>query len=213
MYRECLRDRFVIRTITRLAFWVALAALVASGCHKKPARPNIASPVAKPPAPAAPLPVPMPTTWPELPLPPSHLPGAPDPVLPKSFGSGETSFRSGKYAEAVPEYERYLKEDPVTQYRETAMFRLGISLILSCNSDECRARTMVQSRDLFRRLIYLYPASPYSAEARVILGLTAYVEKLHADARSREEKLNKLSDELERLKKIDLERQPPRKKK
>lgn len=84
------------------------------------------------------------------------------------------------------------------------MFRLGMSQTLACASSECRAK----SQEVFKRLVSRSPQSPYSAEARFILGLQGEIEKLKSDSKQREEKLKKLTDELDRLKKIDLERQP-----
>jgi hypothetical protein len=171
--------------------------LLLHGCRKNPARPNIV-----PPPVAAPMP-----------LPPTRAPAPPEPEMPGSFSDGELNFSNGRYADAIRSYEKYLREDPITQYRETAMFRLGLSMLLACNSDECRPRSLATSREVFRRFLILYPASSYCAEVRVILSLGAYLERTGSEIRNRDEKINKLADELERLKKIDLERQPARKKK
>jgi len=189
------------------------SSLLVEGCRKNPARPNIVPPPAAAPAPTVVPPVPVPETWIELPLPPSRAPAPPEPGLPGSFSDGEANFSSGRYAEAIRNYERYLRADPITQYRETAMFRLGISMLLACNSDECRPRSLATSREVLRRLLSLYPATPYSAEVRVVLGMEAFLERTNAEVRNRDDKIKKLTDELERLKKIDLERQPARKKK
>jgi hypothetical protein len=205
--------RFATKLGKKCGLGIILAVFFASGCHKNPARPNVApASTAKPAPPVAP-PVPMPATWPELPLPPPLLNPAPEPNLPRSFSEAEASFLGGRYAESIPAYEKYLREDDIAPYRATALFRLGLAQILSCGSDECRQRTLASSREFFRRLVSLYPTSPYSAEARALMGLAAYVERLQADAKGRDERLKKLTDELDRLKKIDLERQPAGKKK
>ena len=131
----------------------------------------------------------------------------PEPPLPRDFRDGEASFHSGKYEAAVRFYERYIRDDPVTQYRDAAMFRLAIAYALTCAAPECRTK----SPDQFKRLISRYPQSPYTAEARFILGLQTDIEKLITDAKAREDRIKKLTDELDRLKKIDLERQPKKK--
>jgi tetratricopeptide (TPR) repeat protein len=183
-------------------------------CHKAPVRTVTGPPPTPPPMPVSPPPpVPLPSTWPELPLPPSVLSAPPEPLLPKNYRDGETSFQTGKYADAIRSYEKYLLEDPVTQYRDVAMFKLGLANTLACASAECRARSLEKSQEQFKRLVSLFPKSPYSTEARFILSLQNDIEKMKTDAKSREEKIKKLTDELERLKKIDLERQTSRTKK
>jgi hypothetical protein len=188
--------------------------LMIIACHKAPVSTVVTSPAPSQPIPVSPPPpVPVPATWPELPLPPSRLPSPPEPPLPKSYRDGEAYFQGGNYAEAIRFYEKYLQEDPVTQYRDVAIFKLGISHILACLSAECRTRSLERSQEQFKRLVSLFPRSPYSAEARFILSLQSDIDKLKLEARSREDRIKKLADELERLKKIDLERQTSRTKK
>jgi TolA-binding protein len=177
----------------------------AGACHKKSVSPP---PVPARPAAVSPPPVPVPETWPELPLPPTRLPAPPEPPLPTGFREGETSYQSGRYQDAIRAYERYVRDDPVTQYKDAALFRLGISYTLACTAPDCRARALERSQEQFKRLLTLYPRSPYGAEARFILGLQADVEKMAGETKSRDEKIKKLTEELEQLKKIDLERQP-----
>ncbi|MBZ5498396.1 MAG: outer membrane protein assembly factor BamD [Acidobacteriia bacterium] len=201
-----MKTKSLALSILAISMWV-------SACHKKPVGPLATPPPVLQPVPVSPPPVPVPATWPELPLPPSRLPAPPEPPLPRSFRDGEASFQSGKYAEAIRFYERYLREDPVIQYKDVAMFRLGILYTLSCSSPECRAKSLEKSEEQFKRLVSQFPRSPYSAEARFILSLQTEIEKMKTEAKTREEKIKKLTDELDRLKKIDLERQPSRIKK
>ena len=101
----------------------------------------------------------MPSTWPELPLPPSVLSAPPEPLLPKNYRDGETSFQAGRYADAIQYFEKYLLEDPVTQYRDVAMFKLGLAQTLACSSMECRSRSLQKSEEQFRRLVSLFEGS------------------------------------------------------
>jgi hypothetical protein len=182
--------------------------LLTGACRKAPVRPPAVPPPA-PPVSAAPPPIPVPEVWPELPLPPSRLPAPPEPPIPKNFRDGEASFMSGNYPGAIRGYEKFIREDPITQFKDVAMFRLAMSQALVCQVPECRARSM----DEFKRLVAKYPKSPYSAEARLILNMQAEIERVKSDVKSRDDRIKKLTDELERLKKIDLERRPPRIKK
>ncbi len=181
---------------------VAAVLLLVGACHKAPARPVTPVPPAPQPAPATPPPVPVPITWPELPLPPSRLPAPPEPPIPKDFRDGETYFQNGKYPDAARCYEKYIREDPTTQYKDAAMFKLGVIYSLACSSGDCRSR----SQEQFKRLVSRFPQSPYSAEARFILSLLVDIEKMKDEAKSRDEKVKKLTDELEKLKSIDLRR-------
>ena len=188
--------------IPKLALLTIAIVLFLVACHKNPAKPAAPAPAPPQPAPATPPPVPVPETWPELPLPPSRLPAPPEPPLPKDFRDGEAYFLSGKYVEAVKSYERYIRDYPVTQFKDVAMFKAGMAQALACPSPECRAR----SQDQFRRLVARFPQSPYSAEARFVLTLLGENDKMKSEAKARDDRLKKLTDELERLKKIDLGR-------
>jgi TolA-binding protein len=196
-----------MRQATRLSGrWVALYVigvfLLSASCHKnavRPASPSTSSQQAA----ASPPPGSVPTTSPELPLPPSSLPAPPAPLLPKDFRDGEAYFQSGKYADAARSYNQYIQQDLVTQFKDAATFKLGLAMALACTSSDCRARSLEQ----FKLLLSHFPQSPYSPEARFILSLQGDIDKLKADTKSRDDKIKKLTDELERLKKIDLERQ------
>ncbi len=190
-----------MRTRNLKLFCIA-AMLLAGACHRAPTRTVTPVPPAPQPTPATPPPITVPSTWPELPLPPSRLPAPPEPPIPRDFRDGETSFQNGKYLDAARSYEKYIREDPTTQFKDVAMFKLGVLYSLSCSSGDCRTR----SRDQFKRLVSRFPQSPYSAEARFILSLLADIEKMKDEAKSRDEKIKKLTDELEKLKSIDLRR-------
>jgi len=192
-----------ILCVIALLVWIA-------ACHKQPVQPVVpAPPAAAPPeAPRTP-PLPVPNEWPELPLPPPLLLAPPEPPVPRSFRDGKASFQKGKYDEAIRQLEKYVREDPTLQFKDEALFTLGMAHALACPQAECRTRAATQ----FRRLVSLFPKSPYSPEATFILSLQYEVEKTKTELKTTDEKLKRLTDELERLKKIDLERQPARIKK
>jgi hypothetical protein len=191
-----------------IPLWLGLILLLGA-CNKKvaPVIPQ-PQPVSKPEPPPV-LRLPVPKAWPDLPLQPAKIPAPPEPVIAASFHDAEINFEGGKYKEAIPAYDRYIREDPTTLYKAEAMFKLGMSYALSCSTPECRTAPVTQ----FKRLIAAFPKSTFSAQAQLILGLLNEIERLKGDVKARDEKLTKLTDELERLKKIDLERQPARIKK
>ena len=69
---------------------------------------------------------------------------------------------------------------------------------------------MIEAGVAFRNVVAQFPDCPYRAEAEVILGLQGQIERLKNDAKEREEKLEQLSEELQKLKEIDLQRRPSR---
>ena len=178
-------------------------------CNKK-ITPAVAppQPVSKPVPAAAPL-ITVPKIWPDLPLPPAGIPLPPEPSIAVSFREGEARFNDGKYKEAILAYERYIREDPTTLFKPEAMFKLGMAHALLCSASECRANAISQ----FKRLVSLFPKSSYSDQARVILNLQNDIDRMRAEGRNQEEKIKSLTDDLERLTKIILERQPARIKK
>ena len=191
-----------------LPLWFGLSLFVGA-CHKKVA-PVVPPPKpASQPAPAVAPPIPVPSVWPDLPLPPAGIPPPPEPSIAASFREAEAGFESGRYKEAILGYEKYIREDPTTLYRAEAIFKLGMAHALLCPAPECRANAISQ----FKRLVSLFPESPYSDQARVILSLQADIERMRAEGKNQEEKIKSLTDDLERLTKIILERQPARIKK
>jgi hypothetical protein len=191
-----------------IPLWFGLCCSLGA-CNKKVA-PAVTPPQpASQPAPAAPPLIPVPEIWPDLPLPPAGIPLPPEPSIAASFREAEARFDGGKYKEAILAYERYIREDPTILYKAEAMFRIGMAHALLCPAPECRANSISQ----FKRLVSLYPKSPYSDQARVILSLQNDIERLRAEGRNQEEKIKSLTDDLDRLTKIILERQPARIKK
>lgn len=187
-----------------IPLWLGLS-LFTGACNKK-VTPAISQP--KPASKSEPAPasrIPVPKIWPDLPLPPARIPAPPEPLIAPSFHEAEASFDSGRFKEAILAYDRYLQEDPTTLYRAVAMFKLGMAHALACSAPECRASSVTQ----FKRLVAQFPKSPYSTQARVILSLQTDIERMRAEGKSQEEKIKSLTDELERLTKIILERQPP----
>ena len=55
-----------------------------------------------------------------------------------------------------------------------------------------------------------FPESPYRKQAEYILALKTQIERLRSDIRKRDEAVKELSEELNRLKQIDMQRRPSR---
>ena len=182
---------------------LASVLLLCAACHKKP-RPVMPAPpdpaAEPPPIAAAPPPVPAPSA-------PPVLPSAPPPPLPAPFlDEAERDFESGRYGEAARAYQKHLVTASSDSGKDRALFRLAISSVLSDPGPEADGRALTHLKQLVTR----YPSSSYVAEARLILGLMQEVLQLKADAKEREERAKRLAGELERLKKIDMQRPAPR---
>lgn len=179
--------------------------LLLCGCHKKTAvAPALPAP---PPSPAKSAPefptieAPPPPEMPSPEPPPSRLPS------PTAFLSdGEREFSDGKYLDAAQCYQKYLDLSSLEVNRDRAMFRLAMSYALSSTSS--LAFQLAQKH--FENLMSRYPASPYAAEARFVVGLMQETLRLRADSKDKDERIKRLSGELDRLKQIDMERRTPR---
>jgi TolA-binding protein len=138
----------------------------------------------------------------------ADLKGIPSPSvsLANSYDLAEMNFESGKFSEAAHSIEEYLKDNPKPQNLDRALFQLGMSRLLSGDLN----REMRRAEPAFKRLIAEFPNSPYKRQAEFILGLQAQIEKLKTDVQEREERLKRLSEELQKLKEIDMQRRPSR---
>jgi len=174
------------------------------GCQKKTAvRPALPAPPASPAKSAPEFP---PIAAPPPPSMPSPIPPpAPPPSPTAYFTDGEREFSTGKYLEAAQSYQKYL-DLSLDLNRDRALFRLGMSYALSSTSS--LAFQLAQTH--FENLIARFPASPYAAEARFVVGLMQEVLRLRADSREKDERIKRLATELDQLKKIDMERRTPR---
>ena len=86
------------------------------------------------------------------------------------------------------------------------LFRIGLSFALTDGT----AGKMHSAEKVLKRLIDEYPKSPYRGPAEFILKLQLQVENLKADLKEKEAKIKLLSEELQKLKEIDLQRRPSR---
>lgn len=191
----------------RISYAVILVLLMSWGCHRKSS--SVTVPVATPTAAPAPEAAP-PAVTPRLPA-TRPAPLAPAPIAktimyPSSLDLGEMSFLIGKYPQAARSFEEYLSASQNSEKRDMALFYLGMSKAMAGDS----GRDMRQAEAAFKRLITEFPNSRYRGQAEYILGLQQQVEKMRADLREREERIKKLSDELHRLKEIDLQSKPSR---
>ncbi|MBI4469449.1 MAG: tetratricopeptide repeat protein [Acidobacteria bacterium] len=131
-------------------------------------------------------------------------PGTPAPS--GEYHLAERFFDGGEYGKAAEAYEQYLSAGDSLPHQDRALLRLGLSYSFA----DSPVRDPQKAVRALRRLVAGYPESAYRREAEVILTLQTSVDRLRADVREKDERVKALNVELEQLKKIDMQRPPPR---
>jgi len=126
-------------------------------------------------------------------------------VHPKLFLEAEQNFAAGNYRQAAQTYEKFLNTFPKAAERDQALLHFGFSLALSGGDQD-----LLQTEAALRRLIAEFPQSPYRRQAELILDMKTRIERLQSDVKERDERILQLSDELRKLKSIDLDRRSSR---
>jgi hypothetical protein len=186
----------------RLSIVLLGTILAILGCQKKAPLVAIPQPVTLAEAAPEPPPVPEPLPEPPPPEPPPPPPPPPEPTPAEvAIDAGDRAFATGAYDEAARYYGDYLTLMPAGDGREQVLFRMGLMSAQAMPPDWGKAS------GYFTILSEEFPASALKPAASLILGLHAEVDLLNSDAQKREERIRQLSAELERLKKIDADRQ------
>lgn len=186
-------------------FAILLLLLLPLGCKKKAAVevPSKGEAVSVEPAPSAITPNVPDSSKSTLPV---SVPPANTAATFNSFNLGEADFYAGNYQQAALSFESFLDANPQSENRDQALFLMALSRALTDNS----VRNQRQSKTALKQLISEFPESPYRKQAEYILALKTQIESLSADVRKRNEIIKELSEELKRLKQIDMQRRPSR---
>jgi hypothetical protein len=182
----------------------ALVLLVSLSCHNR--KVLVPSPVPAIPESAKIKPAPPAIT------PPANTPSQPATLEPaplkktitttSSLELGEMNFQTGNYPRAAYYYDAFLKDSPKAKDWDRALYHLGLARALT--SDVGRSETAL------RRLVSEFPKSQYKNSAEFILSLQGQIEKLKSEVKDRDDKVKRLSEELQKLKDIDMQRRPSR---
>ncbi len=189
-----------------------LALALSWGCKKKAP----AEPPPPPPPPEEIQPEPEKEPAPEAVIPPisplqktesaAKAPQADPARPPDSFYFGTMSLQKGEYAQAAQFFESFIGANPDSALRDQALFYLGLSHALA----DASYASLRRAEAAFKMLIAEFPESVYRSPAELILRLQAQIKKLSVTAAERKEKIEKLSEELQMLKEIDLQRRRTR---
>lgn len=118
--------------------------------------------------------------------------------------SADALFRSSELAAATDAYEAFLQTGR-ERGADWALFQL---VILYASDDNPRADE-ARARQLQKRLSGEFPDSPWGPYADRYLSLRGEIERLRRDRGKVGRELESLRQQLEQLKRIDLERKPP----
>src|ERR1043166_8989757 len=169
---------------------------VLAGCYRQP---HPATTVALPPPTIvtgvvpveAPAPVPMDV--------PASLPAPAGTIL---FEQAERAFLTGDYVAAIQDYEDYLQLIPNGDRVDQVLLHVGMAYVLRTKPPA----NWKEAAASLSRLVSEHPDSPLRPTASLILSLRSHADQLARDAKTRNEVMQQLNTELERLKKIDKNR-------
>jgi tetratricopeptide (TPR) repeat protein len=133
-------------------------------------------------------------------------PATPPPPTLSHLDVGMIHFRQGEYLEAIEDYKAYLEDNPRDDLKDATLYYLGLSYALSPGSD----RNLAGAKSSMNQILKEFPESDYKSEAELILNLVAELEQRNMDVNEQEARIQKIQDELDRLKEIDLKRRPSR---
>jgi TolA-binding protein len=128
----------------------------------------------------------------------------PAPTEPLILTEAEDKFAIGNYSGAIQDYEKFLHDYPVHKDVPQASFRLGLAYALSGPS----AQNQRKALEVLRSVVKDHPFNPYRVPSEYILSLLAEIERLKTENDAKEDSIKRLKEELERIKKIDMERRP-----
>jgi TolA-binding protein len=176
-----------------LAIIVVLGTVLAS-CHKRPL-------AAVAPLPPTTVTVVVPVAVP-APVSIDIRSSLPAPAGASLFEQAELAYAMGDYVAAIQGYENYMQLVPNGDRIDHILFHLGIAYGLRTqpSADWTRATASL------KQLVNEHPESPLKPTASLILSLRSDADQLASDAKARNQIVQQLRMQLERLKKIDADR-------
>ncbi len=127
---------------------------------------------------------------PAVPLPPNYL------------QLGEGYFEAGDYGNAAKAYEAYLRANASPGNQDRVLLRLA----LVYSFPQSPVRDPARAKQLLQQIVNDFPKSPFKSPAEFLLRVQEEVESLRADLSKRNERMNELTLQLEKLKQSDLQR-------
>lgn len=114
---------------------------------------------------------------------------------PDYFRQAETHFLAGEYGPAARAYEAYIRHNPYGAKRDRALFNIAMAHAIA----ESPLYDRGKAREGFQHLKEMFPHSPFTREAEVILGLSRQVERLRRTADEQQRRIEFLSSQIDLL--------------
>jgi len=157
-------------------------------------------------------------------------PKAVTPSIPTDFELGEARYVAGDFEAAVSFYEAYLKSGSAMD-RDLAFYHLGLAYALQGVTPE----NLEKSQGMLQQLVQQYPGTTYISEATLLISLQAEIiklldavnqkqvelngvkakqqteiDELKNEIKDQQARIKTLTEDLQRLRDIDMERRPSR---
>jgi len=113
----------------------------------------------------------------------------------------EKSFREGQCAQAIAEYERYLETKPGAPDRDAVLYRIAVCRLLP----QSGAYSPDEALSLLKEIAAGSSVSPWRPHAELILSLSARAREGLAALEHCNQRIQGLSQELEKFRYADLE--------
>jgi hypothetical protein len=126
----------------------------------------------------------------------------PPPLMPAALAEADSAFSSGDFAGAASAYESYIQSRPPGPGLDAVLFHFAVSQALS----GIPAREAA-SNETLKQVIKDFSTSPYAVSARKILDIRDGTARSHqSELKKKDDIIRQLTDDLDKLKKIDSER-------
>lgn len=157
-------------------------------------------------------------------------PRAVTPAVPTDFELGEARYVAGDFEAAVSFFEAYLRSGSAMD-RDLALYHLGLAYALQGATPE----NLEKSQGMLQQLVQQYPGTTYISEATLLFSLQAEIiklldavnqkqvelngikakqqaeiDKLKNEIKDQQNRIKTLTEDLQRLRDIDMERRPSR---
>jgi outer membrane murein-binding lipoprotein Lpp len=111
------------------------------------------------------------------------------------FAQGEELLGRGSYTEAIAAYETHLRENPEATNRDLALMRLATAYAAPGSQE----RDLARSTATLRRLLVLFPNSPWRPHAEYLIELQSRIDQLTSEVTTRNDELARMTEELTRI--------------
>jgi outer membrane protein assembly factor BamD (BamD/ComL family) len=129
--------------------------------------------------------------------PPVSRAAAPPPT--DYFKQGEELFGRGEYNQAIGAYETYLRENPEAANGDLVLTRLAFAYGAPRNPE----RDLVRATAALRRIIDMFPDSPWRPYAEHTLDLQSTIDALRSEVAARDAQIENLKGEIAKVERAE----------